>query len=58
MDRSCHAQLLAEAAGKPIRIAHEHAVTAREQVGNSYGGWFQFQPLWSKITREEPDLFD
>ena len=25
MDRSCHAQLLAEAAGKPIPIAHEHA---------------------------------
>src|SRR6478609_233639 len=44
MDRSCHAQLLAEAAGKPVQIAHEHAVTAREQVGNSYGGWFQFQP--------------
>jgi hypothetical protein len=58
MDRSCHAQLLAEAAGQPIRIAHEHAVTARNQVGDSYGGWFQFQPLWSKIAREEPDLFD
>ena len=58
MDRSCQAQLLAEAAGKPIRIAHEHAVTARNQVGDSYGGWFQFQPLWSKIAREEPDLFD
>lgn len=58
MDRSCHAQLLAEAAGKPVRIAHEHAVTARDQVGNSYGGWFQFQPLWNKISREEPDLFE
>jgi ribulose-5-phosphate 4-epimerase/fuculose-1-phosphate aldolase len=58
MDRSCHAQLLAEAAGKPIHIAHEHAVTARQQVGDHYGGWFQFQPLWNKITREEPDLFD
>ena len=58
MDRSCQAQLLAEAAGKPVPIAHEHAVTARNQVGNEYGGWFQFQPLWSKISREEPDLFD
>ena len=58
MDRSCQAQLLAEAAGTPIKIAHEHAVTARNQVGNEYGGWFQFQPLWSKISREEPDLFE
>src|SRR5271169_6283104 len=58
MDRSCQAQLLAEAAGKPIKIAHEHAVTARNQVGNEYGGWFQFQPLWNKIAHEEPDLFE
>ena len=58
MDRSCHAQLLAEAAGKPVHIAHEHAITARDQVGDHYGGWFQFQPLWNKIAREEPDLFD
>ena len=58
MERSCQAQLLAEAAGKPIQIAHEHAITARNQVGNEYGGWFQFQPLWQKIAREEPDLFE
>ena len=58
MDRSCQAQLLAEAAGKPVRIAHDHAVVARNQVGNEMGGWFQFQPLWNKISREEPDLFD
>ena len=57
MDRSCHAQLLADAAGTPIPIAHEHALVARSQVGNEMAGWFQFQPLWSKITREQPDLF-
>jgi hypothetical protein len=58
MDRSCQAQLLAEAAGTPVKIAHEHALTARSQVGNELGGWFQFQPLWNKIAREEPDLFE
>jgi ribulose-5-phosphate 4-epimerase/fuculose-1-phosphate aldolase len=58
MERSCQAQLLAEAAGRPVKIAHEHAVVAREQVGGVYTGWFQFQPLWQKICREEPDLFD
>jgi ribulose-5-phosphate 4-epimerase/fuculose-1-phosphate aldolase len=58
MDRSCQAQLLAEAAGKPIPITHESALMARGQVGNEIAGWFQFQPLWQKITREEPDLFE
>jgi hypothetical protein len=58
MDRSCHAQLLAEAAGKPIRIEHESARVARAQVGNEMGGWFQFQPLFQMISRAEPDLFE
>ena len=44
--------------GKPIKIAHEYARLTHAQVGNEYGGWFQFQPLWQKITREEPDLFE
>lgn len=58
MDRSCQAQLLAEAAGKPVKIAHEHALTAYSQVGNEMNGWFQFEPMWQRISREEPDLFD
>jgi ribulose-5-phosphate 4-epimerase/fuculose-1-phosphate aldolase len=58
MDRSCHAQLLAEAAGKPIKIEHENAIRTRGQVGSKIAGWFQFQPLWEMITRAEPDLFD
>jgi ribulose-5-phosphate 4-epimerase/fuculose-1-phosphate aldolase len=58
MDRSCQAQLLAEAAGKPVKIAHEHALTARSQVAGEMAGWFQFQPLWQMIAREEPDLFE
>src|SRR5437016_14349086 len=58
MDRSCQSQLLAEAAGTPIPIDREHALIARAQVGNEMAGWFQFQPLWQKISREEPDLFE
>ena len=58
MERSCQAQLMAEAAGKPVRIDHSNAVTTREQVGNEMTGWFQFQPLYQKIAREEPDLFE
>jgi ribulose-5-phosphate 4-epimerase/fuculose-1-phosphate aldolase len=58
MDRSCHSQLLAEAAGKPISIDHESATITRGQLGSNLAGWFQFQPLWQKITREEPDLLE
>jgi len=58
MERSSQSQLLAEAVGKPIRISHESALTAQKQVGAPNVGWFQYQPLWDVITREQPDLFD
>jgi len=58
MDRSCQAQLMAEAAGKPRRISHESARVAQQQVGNARVGWFQYQPLWEVIVREQPDLLD
>ncbi len=58
MERSCQAQLLAEAAGEPIRIDPENARRTKQQIGTHLAGWFQFQPLWAKITREQPDLLD
>ena len=58
MERSCQSQLLAEAAGKPVKIAHEAALIARQQVGNSRVGWFQYQPLWDVISKEQPDFLD
>lgn len=58
MERSCQAQLLAEAAGKPVVIDHATATLTFEQIGGHEAGWLAFQPLWSRITREQPDLFD
>ena len=58
MDRSCQAQLLAEAAGVPVKIDHAIALATREQVGSHLAGWFQFQPLLARITRDEPDLLE
>ncbi|HEX4773531.1 MAG TPA: class II aldolase/adducin family protein [Bryobacteraceae bacterium] len=58
MDRSCQSQLLAETAGKPVKISHESALIAQKQTGDPRVGWFQYQPLWDLITREQPDLFD
>jgi ribulose-5-phosphate 4-epimerase/fuculose-1-phosphate aldolase len=58
MERTCQAQLMAEAAGTPVKISPENAALTRTQVGSSIAGWFSFQPLWDRITREQPDLFD
>lgn len=57
-ERNCQAQLLAEAAGTPTLIDHENAEFTRKQTGNSYAGWFSFQPLWDEVVRTDPDLFD
>jgi ribulose-5-phosphate 4-epimerase/fuculose-1-phosphate aldolase len=58
MERCCQSQLLAEAAGKPLKISHESALIAQKQVGNARVGWFQYQPLWDLVAREQPDLFE
>jgi len=58
MERSCQAQLLAEAAGKPVLIDEANARKTASQVGSNIAGWFSFQPLFDKVVREEPDLFE
>ncbi len=58
MERSCHAQLLAEAAGVPVKIDDANAAATRQQVGSHVAGWFQFQPLLALIVREQPDLLE
>ena len=58
LERSCQAQLLAMAAGTPIPIDHETASLTKTQVGHPAAGWFSFQPLYARITREQPDLLD
>jgi ribulose-5-phosphate 4-epimerase/fuculose-1-phosphate aldolase len=58
MERSCQAQLLAEAAGTPIKIAPEMAELTSTQVGSHLAGWFSFQPLYDRILREQPDFLD
>jgi ribulose-5-phosphate 4-epimerase/fuculose-1-phosphate aldolase len=58
MERSCQAQLLAEAAGSPVKIAHEHALVTRDLIGSQAAGWFQFQLLYARIIKEQPDLLD
>jgi ribulose-5-phosphate 4-epimerase/fuculose-1-phosphate aldolase len=58
MDRSCHAQLLADAAGPTVKIDHPNAKLTHSQVGSDIAGWFSFQPMYEWIVRQEPDLLD
>ena len=61
LERSCQVQLLAEAAshGKPLKtISPEWARQTYDIVGSPYAGWFQFQPLYARILKEQPDFLD
>ena len=58
MERSIQSQMLAESAGKPRLISPESALVAQKQVGNPRVAWFQYQPLYDLIVREQPDLLN
>jgi ribulose-5-phosphate 4-epimerase/fuculose-1-phosphate aldolase len=58
MERTCQAQLLAEAAGTPVPIDEQQAAKTARQVGHPMAGWRQFQPLYDWIVATEPDLLD
>jgi ribulose-5-phosphate 4-epimerase/fuculose-1-phosphate aldolase len=58
MDRSCHAQLLAEAAGVPHLIDEEMAAVTAAQVGTPSMGDLNFRSLQDWIIALEPDLLD
>lgn len=58
MERSCQAQLVAEATGQPTKkIDRDTALKVRAEIGFSIAGLYQFQPLLQKIQREVPNLY-
>jgi ribulose-5-phosphate 4-epimerase/fuculose-1-phosphate aldolase len=58
MERTCQAQLLAEAAGSPVLIDADQAERTARQVGDHMAGYRQFQPLYEWIVGEQPELLD
>ena len=58
MERTCQAQLMAEAAGTPVLIEPENCEVTYKTVGSEFAGWFQYQPLLSVINAEQPDLYN
>lgn len=58
MERSCQAQLMAEATGRPTKkVDPETARKVKAEIGFPIAGLYQFQPLLQKIQREIPSLF-
>ncbi|RYH19966.1 class II aldolase/adducin family protein [archaeon] len=61
MEKCCKVQLLVEAAsrGQPLNmISHTAAQQAYQVIGTPFAGWFQFNMLFERIKREQPDLLD
>jgi ribulose-5-phosphate 4-epimerase/fuculose-1-phosphate aldolase len=59
LDLCCRAQLMAEATGsKPTLVSPERARYSREHVGSEFIGWLHFQPIFSRIARTQPDMFE
>ena len=58
MERTCQAQLLAEAAGTPVLIDADVAAETAAYLNHPYSGWFSPQPMFDQIMREQPDLCD
>ncbi len=58
MERTCQAQLLAEAAGKPVPIEPHHAKVTADLVGRHGTGQISFKPLFDVLMKEAPDFLD
>ena len=58
MERCCQAQFLAELVGKPLVVDPIEARATKAVNGTPVAGWFNYQPLWDKIVKEQPDLLD
>ena len=56
METSCHAQLLAEAAGTPEVWQPDEARMMVAATGTADFGWASFQPFWHEIRESDPEL--
>jgi len=59
LEQCCKAQLAVEATGiTPTLVTPDRARYSREHVGSSFIGWLHFQPLYDRIAKTQPDMFD
>ncbi|KAL5511002.1 hypothetical protein ACEPAG_3721 [Sanghuangporus baumii] len=53
LEKSCQVQLLADAAGRTVKIGDEEAADTYKTVGTSYGGWFSGGPAFQLLEANE-----
>ena len=58
LERTAQSQLMAHAAGTPLVIDDANAKATYATVGGEFAGWFQWQPLWQRISKDNPDIWD
>ena len=60
MERSCQAQMAAEATGTKLHmISDEVARKTRDyELGFPIAGWFNYQPIWQDIITAHPELME
>jgi ribulose-5-phosphate 4-epimerase/fuculose-1-phosphate aldolase len=58
LERSCQVELLAEAAGRPVRIDDESARRTRAEIGSVDIAKLNFRVLYAEVVRRQPDLLD
>ena len=58
LERCCQSQLVAEAAGTPIEIPEDLCQSGYDAQGHDLAGWFQFQPWWDELCRDEPEFLN
>jgi ribulose-5-phosphate 4-epimerase/fuculose-1-phosphate aldolase len=57
MEHCCQTQFLVEGATpNPLQIDEANARATRAVNGTPFAGWFQCQPMWDRIVRQQPDL--
>jgi ribulose-5-phosphate 4-epimerase/fuculose-1-phosphate aldolase len=58
MERTCQAQLMAQAAGTTVSIDAEQAAKSAPMVCAPMAGWRAFQPLYDSIVATQPDFLE
>ena len=58
LEKSCHVQLLADAAGKTVKIGDEDAADTYKTVGTAYAGWFSGRPTFQILEANEGVKFE
>lgn len=56
LERSCQAQLMADAAGKPVLIDPAYAELTATEIGTGLAARINFATLWELIVAEQPDF--